>query len=149
VTNSGGLRVSLAPGPITAGDVFELMPFENFVVVLTMTGVQVDSLAQQLARINGEPIAGWSFQINQDEEAVNIQVRGEPLDPARTYRVATINYLVDGGGGMPSLWTPRDRTDTTLLFRDAIAAYVRRQAEAGEPIAPVVEGRITRIATND
>lgn len=149
VTNNGGLRVSLAPGPITVGHIYELMPFENMVVVLTLTAAEVDSLAQQIARRGGEPIAGWSFQIAADERAGGIQVGGRPLTPNRTYRVATIDYLADGGGGMPALWSPQDRQNTTLLFRDAIMAYIRGRTEAGEPIDPPLEGRISRSVNPD
>ncbi|ARA94369.1 hypothetical protein AWN76_015235 [Rhodothermaceae bacterium RA] len=144
VTNNGGLRVSLPAGPITLGQIYELMPFENTVVVLTLTGAEVDSLARQIARLGGEPIAGWSFRITPDEQAADVRVDGRPLDPNRTYRVATIDYLADGGGGMPALWSPQARQNTRLLFRDAIAAYIRAQTAAGEALAPRLEGRITR-----
>ena len=149
VTNSGGLRTNLPAGPITVGDLYEVMPFENSLVVLTLTGAEVDSLAQQIAGLGGEPIAGWSFRIDAAERAVDIRVGRQPLDRDRTYRVATIDYLANGGGGLAALWSPQARTDTRLLFREAMMTYVRARSAVGEAIAPTIEGRITAAEPTD
>ena len=69
MTNNGGLRVPIPPGPITIGQMFELMPFENLLSVLTLSGRQVQELADQLAAFRGEPIAGFSFRIEADGES--------------------------------------------------------------------------------
>ena len=131
LTNNGGLRVAIAPGPITVGEIFELMPFENTMVVLELSGAQVDSLAQQIAAAGGEPIAGFSFLIEEkenDEEAnraTNIQVNNAPLDLARTYRLVTSDYMANGGGRLSALWHPVNREDLNMLLRDAFIAYIR------------------------
>jgi 2',3'-cyclic-nucleotide 2'-phosphodiesterase (5'-nucleotidase family) len=138
VGNAGGLRVPLAAGPVTLGHVFELMPFDNYLVVQTMTGVQVDSLAQQLARIGGEPVAGLSLTVTPEGRARDVAIRGEPLDRAATYRVVTHNYLAFGGGDLPELWEPVSREELTTTLRDAFVRYFR----ALGTLAPEVEGRI-------
>ena len=138
VGNAGGLRVPLPAGPITVGHVYELMPFENFLVVQQHTAEQVDSLAQQLARAGGEPVAGISFAITPDGRAQNVEVGGQPLDPARTYRVATHNYLAYGGGDMPALWEPGVRRELPLTLRQAFLDYFRRLGT----LAPARDGRI-------
>jgi len=146
VTNSGGLRIPELPaGPITIGKIYELMPFENFIVVLTLTALEVDSLAQQIAAVGGEPVAGIRFKITPAGQAIDIRVAGEPLQPTRTYQVATINYLADGGGNMPALWTPQKRINTTVLLRDAIVHYIERRARMGKPMEPIVDGRISYV----
>lgn len=139
LTNNGGLRVPIVKGSITVGDMFELMPFENALVVLTLTGVQVDSLIQELAREGGEPIAGLSFKIAGPERiAEEIFVRGEPLDRSREYRVATSDYLADGGGRLRALLEPVDRKDTGVTLRDAFIRYVRKH----KVITPYIDRRI-------
>ncbi len=126
VTNNGGLRVSIAPGPITVGEIYELMPFENLMVVLELSGMQVDSLAQEIAANDGEPIAGFSFMIDQEtSKATNVQVNNNPLDRDRTYRLVTSDYLANGGGGMTTLWRPINREDLNMLLRDAFIEYIR------------------------
>lgn len=127
VTNNGGLRVPIPEGPITVGTLFELMPFENAMVLLTLTGTQVDSLAGQIARIGGEPVAGLTFAIEEpSERAVDVRVKGEPVDPERTYRVVTSDYLADGGGGMTVLSEYGERVDIGVTLRDAFIAYTRQ-----------------------
>lgn len=137
VGNAGGLRVPIGAGPVTVGKVYELMPFENFLVVQTHTAAQVDSLAQQLARTGGEPVAGISFAI-ADGRAVDLRIAGQPLVASRTYRVATHNYLAYGGGNMAALWEPETRTELPLTLRDAFLDYFRRLGT----LAPELEGRI-------
>ena len=138
VGNAGGLRVPLSEGEVTLGNVFELMPFENYLVVQTLSGVQVDSLAQQLAREGGEPVAGIRFAITGDQRAVEIEVGGEPLDHARLYRVVTHNYLAYGGGDMPVLWGPLDVQDLPLTLRDSFVNHFRRLGT----LNPQLDGRI-------
>ena len=142
VTNNGGLRIPLPAGPITVGLIYELMPFENTLAVLTLSGVQVDTLAQQIARVGGEPIAGFSFKILGDtHRAVDVQVQGRPLDHAARYRLVTSDYLAAGGGNMPVLWEPLARDPSPVLLRDAIIAYVRRH----QTVDPVFDGRISLV----
>lgn len=128
LTNDGGLRVPIPAGPITLGLMYELMPFENRLAVLTLSGTHVDSLAQQLARRGGEPIAGLSFTLLADSQrAVDVEVGGEPLQPDQTYRLVTSDYLASGGGHMPALWDPLARIDLPVLLRDTFTEYVQRQ----------------------
>ena len=139
LTNNGGLRVPISKGPITVGKVFELMPFDNLMVIMELSATQVDSLAQQLAAVGGEPIAGFSFAFDEGTRvATDIEVGGAPLDAAKTYRLVTSDYLADGGGRMRALWDPVGREDLNMLLRDAFIEYIR---ETGS-INPVLDGRI-------
>jgi len=137
VGNKGGLRVPLAAGPVTLGHVFELMPFDNYLVTMTMSGVQVDSLAQQLVRAGGEPVAGLSLRA-ADGRATDVEVWGRPLDRSATYRVVTHNFLAFGGGDLPALWEPLEAEELAVPLRDAFVAHFRRLGT----LAPRVEGRI-------
>ena len=142
LTNNGGLRVPIAPGPITVGQMFELMPFENMLSVLTLTGAQVQELADALARRRGEPIAGFTFRIEtsgEDRVAGDILVGGAPLDLAAEYRLVTNDYLANGGDSMTPFRNPVAREDLPVLLRDAFIQYVREEGV----IRAEIEGRIT------
>ena len=142
MTNNGGLRVPIAPGPITVGQMFELMPFENMLSVLTLTGTQVQELADALASLRGEPIAGFTFRIEtagEDRVARDVKIGGAPLDPAAEYRIVTNDYLANGGENLAPFLNPVAREDLPVLLRDAFIAYVR---ETGR-IRAEIEGRIT------
>jgi 2',3'-cyclic-nucleotide 2'-phosphodiesterase (5'-nucleotidase family) len=140
--NNGGLRVPIAPGPITVGKMFELMPFENMVAVLVLSGKQVEDLAAVIARRGGEPVAGFGFRIElvgDQRVARDVRVGGEPVDPARRYRLVTNDYLANGGDEFAILLDALEREDLPLLVRDAFMEYLR----AIQTIEPRLEGRIT------
>jgi 2',3'-cyclic-nucleotide 2'-phosphodiesterase (5'-nucleotidase family) len=143
LANDGGLRVPLREGPVTVGDVYEVMPFENMLTVLELSGRDVARLAEQVARTRGEPIAGWSFEMSTDPVVVrDLRVRGRPLDPRRTYRIVVPDYLANGGGYWDVLWDPVDREDLEVLLRDAIIDHV---TELGT-VQPTTDGRIRAAA---
>ena len=139
LVNEGGLRVPIAEGPILMRHAYELLPFENFVTVLSLSGLQMERLADEIAAANGEPIAGWTMELDGDD-AVRVLVGGEPIDPDRTYRLATVDYLVNGGGTWSVLWEPgaAAREDLPILIRDAFVAYLR----AHGTVSPALDGRI-------
>jgi len=126
VVNNGGLRVPLPQGNITVGHVFELMPFENTITVLKLTGTQVQHMADQIAFRGGQPVSGIRFRI-LDQKATDILVNYQPLDQDKTYLVATNNFMADGGEDISVLWEPIERIDTNVLIRDAMIEYIRMQ----------------------
>ncbi len=139
LVNRGGLRIPLAPGPIRMRHVYELLPFENAVVVLPLTGAEIERLADQLAASGGEPIAGWTMEIEGDS-AVDVRLDGQPLLAHATYRLATVDYLANGGGRWSQLWEPEETARETLdmLIRDAFALYLRDRST----VHPTLEGRV-------
>lgn len=118
--NHGGLRKSLPKGDITTGNVYELMPFDNAIAIVTLSGETMNELFQFLASKNeGHPIANCSFAISS-KKAENILINNKPLDLKRTYRVATNDYLISGNDGMV-FFTKALKTDViSILVRDAI-----------------------------
>lgn len=142
MTNNGGLRVPIGPGPITVEQIYELMPFENMLSVLALSGSQVEELCQQLAEQRGEPIAGFSFRIENEGErlvARDIRVGGAPVVPEAEYRIVTNDYLASGGGTLTPLHSPLAREDLPVLLREAFIEYIKEV----EVIEPALEGRIT------
>jgi 2',3'-cyclic-nucleotide 2'-phosphodiesterase (5'-nucleotidase family) len=137
LTNNGGLRTPVGPGEITVGKMFELMPFDNVLVIFDLSAAQVDSLSQQLARNGGDPIAGFSFAIS-GHRAVDVRVGGETLEEHRTYRLVTSDYLANGAGPYEVLWSIEAREDLDFLLRDVFIEWVH----ATGTVTPVLDGRI-------
>lgn len=137
VINNGGLRVPLSQGPITVGRIYELMPFDNSLVILELTGAQVLALADELAAFGGEPVSGIRFRI-EEGKALDVLLGVSAVDPQRRYRVATHNFLADGGGDFPALWSPVAREDHALMMRDI---FIRSLILNPNP-QPRLEGRI-------
>ena len=137
--NEGGIRVPVAEGPILMRHAYELLPFENFVTVLSLSGDELERLADEIALTNGEPIAGWTMELDGND-AVNVRVGGDPVDPGRMYRLATVDYLVNGGGTWTVLWQADTsaREDLAVLIRDVFAGYVQERGT----VTPTLDGRI-------
>jgi 2',3'-cyclic-nucleotide 2'-phosphodiesterase (5'-nucleotidase family) len=96
IMNYGGIRLnSMEPGPITKGKLFELMPFDNLMVLLEVDGSKLQAFLDHIASRGGWPIAGASFTI-KDKKATLVKIGGEDLDPAKKYVVATSDYVASG-----------------------------------------------------
>ncbi len=140
--NNGGLRIPIPAGPITVEQMFELMPFENRLSILTLSGEQVRELADQIADRRGQPVAGISFRIQVEEGervARGVRVEGDVVDPAGRYRLVTNDYMANGGEDFTPLQAPLEREDLPILIRDAFIEYVREKGVIREEL----EGRIT------
>ncbi len=138
--NNGGLRTSLPEGNITLGKIFELMPFENEIVVLTLSGSKTKGLFKYIARANGMPLSGATLVI-ADEKPEQIIINGEPFDSTKTYRVATSDYLANGGDKMNFFSKPLDVSITHVKLRDAIVDYMRNENKNGKTLNPKKDGR--------
>jgi 5'-nucleotidase/UDP-sugar diphosphatase len=145
--NGGGIRADLPAGAISGKTVYEVIPFDNSVVVLTLRGTEVQALFDFLARLapgSGafpQVSAGVSFTINSAAgKCENLRIRGKPLDPRRHYRIATNSYLAAGGDGYRILMKASDRYDSSRFQRDVLVDYVRH---LGGQIRPETRQRIT------
>lgn len=144
-SNKGGLRIpSMGAGDITRGSIFELMPFDNALVVLTVDG----NMARQVFEKVAEKGGGWSVSENVEmvfdstTTVINtLLLNGEPLNPQKQYRVLTSDYLANGGDKM-NFWSDAPREDLNLLFRDAILQYVEKQNSVKKNIVMPKMGRI-------
>lgn len=141
VYNSGGIRTDFNKGPIKMGDVYTLLPFDNYLVVVTLTGEQIQRLvAQGLG--DGQKtmqVSGLTFAIGPDGKATDIKIDGKPLDPTRKYRVSTVDFLAEGNDGLTVFKEVKDRVYDELA-RDVFTAYVRKSS----PLSAPKPGRITR-----
>lgn len=138
IIGQSSFKTSLREGTLTLGDVYEFMPYENHLVLLQLTGDQVQHLAAEIAQINGAPVSGMRFTI-RDQKPTGLLVNSQVVDPKRTYWVATSSYLANGGDQFSSLWNPVERIDFNhLSVRELYADYFRNRRN----IEPTTDGRI-------
>lgn len=140
----GGLRTEIAKGDITIGKVFELMPFENELVVLELTGEGIQRLAQFIAASNGQPVSGIEIDI-VNESPTNIRIGGKPFDESKTYHLLTYDYLANGGDDMRGLDNPVNRYDLGIKVREVLIQYIEQRTTEGKPITAQLDGRIKQI----
>ena len=147
VYNIGGIRAALPAGNVTIGDVVDVAPFENKIAFLTLTGDKVTELMQQIAARGGEGLSREvRMVITADNKLRSVTVKGEPVDPQRSYRIATIDYLSHGNDKMTAF---KAGTDVKLpeeqkdLTRELIMRYFREMQAQGKAVETATDGRIT------
>lgn len=139
--NHGGIRASIPKGNIRIQNAYELMPFENEMVLVLLTGEQVIDLANYITTRDGEGVAGITFGMIQDS-AENIKVQGLKVDKAKKYWLVTSDYIANGGDGMTVLTWSKNRINSGLKIRDIIINYLRDKYQKGEDIKAKADGRI-------
>lgn len=142
IVNIKGLRTSIPAGEVKISKIFELMPFENELVLLWMKGSDLSDLLQFFASIGGEGVSGLRMGIKQGA-ATDMFVADKQLDPMKTYIIATNDYLAEGNDGMTQLTKNIKRVDTGIKIRDMLIRYIREQTANGMNITSQLDGRIT------
>jgi len=139
--NYGGLRYSLPNGKITLADVYQMMPFDNELVILKLSGEKVDSIFKYIAFTGGQPIAGCTIEVAKNKYR-NAKINGKDFDKSKSYFVLTSDYLASGGDKMNFLQNPLASFDTGLLLRDAMINYIKKESSKGRKIIASNEKRI-------
>lgn len=140
VMTNGGIRTELPAGNITLGNVFELMPFENELIVLDAPGPVVQQLFDYAAPIR-MAVSGATYTVGPDKRPLDIRIGGQPFDPARTYTIALSDYLAGGGDHMEFL-KAAPLHHTGLLLRTVIVDHIKALTAAGQPVTAQVENRV-------
>ncbi|KLT67742.1 5'-nucleotidase C-terminal domain-containing protein [Flavobacterium sp. ABG] len=124
--NHGGIRAILPKGNVTKRTAFEIMPFENNLVVLALKGEQLVAMTTYIIKEKKpHPLAGMTFTISKDNTPKNILVQGKPLDTNKTYYVATNDYLANGGDNMNFFLKTTQKFDLNYKLRNVLIDYFK------------------------
>ncbi len=141
--NNAGIRTDIPKGPLTYGKLYEMLPFDNTLVAMDLTGAQIKAILEVAAscpRVN-ILIAGASFTYDCTKRSgarvANVLIQGKPMDLAQAYRVQTIDYLATGGDGQATFTQGKNLTWGEPVI-DVVTAYVAKNS----PVNPKIEGRI-------
>lgn len=142
--NFGGIRLNQLPaGPVTRGKIFELMPFDNLLILQKLKGTLLQQFLDHTASRGGWPVAGISMQV-KDTKAVNVMIGGKALDPNAVYTVANSDFIANGGDNSEML-KPIPQHNIGYLMRDALFDYIRKLKSAGQDITASHEIRVTHV----
>lgn len=148
VQNSGGIRINALPaGDLPVRTVYELMPFDNQLVILELDYETTLALINHMAASGGWPVSRQlRFRITAAGTAADITLEGRPLTAGSTYRVALPDYVANGGSDCDFLiGLPQFSTDK--MIRDLMVLHLREAYEQGRPVRAELDGRIHN-ATN-
>ncbi|WP_372408828.1 bifunctional UDP-sugar hydrolase/5'-nucleotidase [Streptomyces luteireticuli] len=162
--NSGGVRSDLAykasgdegDGVVTYGEAFTVQPFTNMTQVADLTGAQIVSVLQQQVSgaVNGpqpkilQISKGLTYTLDLKKtgadriDVSSVKLNGEPIDPAKTYRVAANEFLMGGGDGFPAFKEAKNKLNGVSDL-DAFLAYLGAHSSKSAPLDPPKADRIT------
>jgi len=154
-TNSSGLRKNnIAPGQLRASDIFELLPFENALIEVEVTGAQLLKLLENLTRArDGQAGARIQFRWNEQDrpEFISAKLIGPDkreveIDPAAIYKIVTIDYLLKvSSGNYAFLQEAKSVTPLNITIREAVMEYVKAETKAGRPIRATLDDRFVQV----
>lgn len=124
--NYGGLRIpSISKGPIQVGKIYELMPFDNALMILELDGATTKQFIETIAADGGWPISyGLQLTMDSNQKPKKILIQGEAFDANKRYKIALPDYVANGGGGCDFL-KPFEGYNTGLFIRDVVIDYLR------------------------
>lgn len=139
--NYGGIRTSLPKGEITVGNIFELMPFENEMVFIQLTGAQLQQFYDIVAEFGGESVGGVRFVISNGK-AKNVFINGEVLNPEKKYWLVTNDYSANGGDDLAVFTQRIELLESGKKIRDIIISNFEERQKNNEVISEILDGRI-------
>ena len=136
--NHGGIRSIISKGEITTRTAFNVMPFENAIVVLDLKGAQVKELVEYLARNKrAHPITKLNIELDTDFNLSKVTIDGKPIDYSKNYYVCTNDYLANGGDRMDFFKTNDSLYVLDYKIRNALIDYLKKV----DTINPVIDNR--------
>ncbi|MNX28405.1 Trifunctional nucleotide phosphoesterase protein YfkN precursor [compost metagenome] len=124
--NHGGIRAILPKGNVTTRTAYEIMPFENSLIVVALSGNQILEIASYIIKEKKpQPLSGMTFTISKDNTAKNILIQGKPIDVNKTYYVVTNDYLANGGDNMNFFLKATQKFDLNYKIRNVLIDYFK------------------------
>ncbi|WFO16311.1 5'-nucleotidase C-terminal domain-containing protein [Cellulophaga baltica 4] len=140
--NHGGIRSIISAGNVSARTAYEIMPFENTIVVVGLKGDAILEMVDYLIKAKRpHPLAGIQIILNKDDTINTIKIQGEDFDENKTYYVGTSNYLVNGGDRMDFFKKKLTFTETDYLIRNIMIDYFTKK----DTIAPITDDRFIKL----
>lgn len=126
ILNSGGIRAILPKGKVTSRTAFEIMPFENSMVVVALKGEQIfEMVTYFIATKKPHPLSGITFTIDKNNVARNMLINGQIVEKEKTYFVGTNDYLANGGDNMIFFKKGIQRFDLNYKLRNILIDYFK------------------------
>jgi 2',3'-cyclic-nucleotide 2'-phosphodiesterase (5'-nucleotidase family) len=139
--NFGGIRSYLPKGDITVGKIFELMPFDNMIVLQDMTGKQLKDFLNKACEKGGWPVSqGFTYSL-KNKKLVDAFVDGNSIDDNTTYTIANSDYIANGGDNCDMLKSI-PKQNINYLMRDALIEYVKLLTQDNKTVDAKTENRV-------
>nr|WP_200552934.1 bifunctional UDP-sugar hydrolase/5'-nucleotidase UshA [Kosakonia sp. LAM2021] len=130
--SGGGVRDSIEAGDITYKDVLKVQPFGNTLVYVNLTGKELTDYLTAVAQMKPDSgaypqFANVSF-VAKDGKLNDLKIKGEPVDPAKSYRLATLSFNATGGDGYPRLDDKAGYVNTGFIDAEVLKEYIQKNS---------------------
>ncbi|NDV84415.1 5'-nucleotidase C-terminal domain-containing protein [Bacteroides sp. 51] len=144
IINVGGLRNSLSKGDISYRSIYEILPFENSLCILSLKGSDVKELMKDIIKVGGEGLSNVQMTVNKDMDIVDVKINNQPINDDQLYTIATVDYLAEGNDRMTAFKRAEKRMCVEeATIRDIFLEYVKAEAAQGRALTSKMEGRVT------
>ncbi|MFN4084144.1 MAG: 5'-nucleotidase C-terminal domain-containing protein [Bacteroidia bacterium] len=142
--NNGGLRIpTIQKGPVSINTAYELMPFENELVIVVLDGKNCKKLFTSIAQAGGAPVSNLKMHISNND-AQNIIIGNMPFDENKSYNILTSDYLANGGDKADALTKATNVISLNIKLRDAFIYELENMNKKGLTLKAPTDERITK-----
>ena len=129
IQNYGGIRVpSLDAGPITVREIYEIMPFDNELVIIEAKGLVINRLFERIAKSGGWPISDQVRLMIKEDKIESLYINGQTVDPTKDYRFALPDYIANGGDRSDYLIN-QNRENLGVRIRDLLIEHLENEPD--------------------
>lgn len=134
ITNKGGIRQPMPGGDVTQGQIMTMVPFPNCVLVMEMAGTTLQRCLDDVARTGGQAVSRQISFKAKGGKAVDARVGGRAIEPGRTYRIVTIDFVAEGGDRLDSFLDGKIVARSDRFMKFDYIDYVKALTAAGKTI---------------
>lgn len=138
--NTGGIRVDMPKGDVILEDLLSMFPFDNYLCYLELKGSDLLALFESMAH-KPQPFSGAKMVV-KDGKLKSLTVGGETVNHSKVYRLATIDFLLDGGDGVFAARNAQKLIISKIKVVDLMLERVKDYAQRGESIAYHIDDRL-------
>lgn len=148
IVNFGGIRVDMPQGDVLVDDILSMFPFKNHLVYVSLKGSRLREIFTGMAR-HGFQVVGGVRLVAKDGQLVSAEIGGEPIDDDRTYGLATISFLLNGGDDMSLSKDALEILEYPVYIYDAMMDIISRETAEGKPIEYSKDGRVVILGSGE
>lgn len=148
IVNFGGIRVDMPQGDVLVDDILSMFPFKNRLVYVSLKGSRLREIFSGMAA-HGFQVVGGVKLVAKDHKLVSAEIGGEPIDDDRTYGLATISFLLNGGDDMSLSKDVEEIVEYPVYIYDAMMDVISRETAEGKPIAYSRDGRVVILGSGE
>lgn len=142
LTNFGGIRTDIKEGAVTVSDIFSVFPFDNRLVVIDIRGKYIKEIVESFIKDSRmEVLSGVKLIIHKDK-SYSLKIGGQPVEDEKIYKLATIDFMLNGGDKVYALQKCESVVETNIVMRDAVIRYFKDKESAGELVDSDCDGRV-------